>query len=166
MTKKRAYSQGSKTQIKSLSPQEKIAIILHSPKAEQRKLIEAQARQIWLECLFQTHTETTVTTEIEETEERQQIFGGGNPDGEIITNRTTKKVTTKVTTPKVPLWAIKAAFTLDWSMTGKFNELSAIAVCVEAGLMPESTLDLVVDYTTNFSKKVLESTVGEDKSQP
>lgn len=162
MAKKHSYTQKTKSEIRTPTVSERIEAILQATKPDQRKLIERQARKVWLDYLFQEHKETTVITEEETTEERVLMFGGGNPDSEMVTVRKTIKKTTRETTPKVPVWAIKAALTLDWGVTGKHNELSAIATMVDAGLMPESALDLVVEYSTGLSDVILEATVKSE----
>jgi hypothetical protein len=159
MPKKTAYSKVSATKTTSMNPTEEIEVILKLYKNDKQKAriaVEEQARRIWLQYLFQQHKEVCTTVELEETEEQQQICGGGNPDGTIITTRIVRKTTTKTTTPKTPVWAIKAALTADWTVNKKHGELEALSLCVEAGLMPESVLDAVTEYATGFGK-VLES---------
>lgn len=155
MPKKAAYSKVSAKSTLSKTPTEQIETILKLYKNDKQKAriaVEEQARRIWLQYLYQQHREVCTTVEVEETEERQQIIGGGNPDSEIITTRIVRKTTTKTTTPKTPIWAIKAALTADWSVNKKHGELEALSLCVEAGLMPESVLDVVTEYATGFGK--------------
>lgn len=162
MARKKTYSQSTitKQNSKTLSQQiESILKLYKNDRQKARQLIEEQARRVWLQYLYQEHTEVTVTCEVEKVEERQQLIGGGNPDAEVITTRTTTKTTTKTTTPKTPLWAIKAGLSFGWEVNKKFEELEALNLCVEAGLMPESTKDAVVDFTNGFASKVLESKV-------
>lgn len=135
---------------------EEILRLYATDKAKARLKIEEQARRVWLQYLFQQHQEVTVIVDVEEVEERQLIVGGGNPNSEIITTRKTKRTSTKTVTPRVPLATVKAALTFDWSMARKYEELNALALCVEAGLLPESAKDAVVEYTTGVSNTVLE----------
>lgn len=141
---------------------ERILKLYATDKSKARIEIETQARRVWLQYLFQQHTEVTKTEVVEEVEERQLIIGGGNPDSEIITTRKTKQTTTKTVTPRVPLATIKAALTLDWSVQKKWEEMQALALCVEAGLLPESAKDRVVAYTTGFADATLEITQASD----
>jgi hypothetical protein len=52
---------------------------------------------------------------------------------------------------------IKAALTLDWSVNKKNIEMEALSLCVEAGLMPETVLDVIAEYATGMGQQVLES---------
>lgn len=160
MVKKASFVKNSTKQKASRTPSEQIEAILKyykDDKPKARIAVEEQARRIWLQYLFQQHTETTTTVETEEVEERQQIFGGGNPDGEIITTRKTKKTTVKTVVPRTPIAMIKAALTLDWSVNKKYGEMEALNLCVEAGLMPETVLDVITEYATGMGEQVLES---------
>lgn len=162
MPRKTGFSQKSTAQQTTKSPLDQIEEILKLYKTDPPKAriaVEKQARKIWLQYLFQQHKETVTTVEVEEVEERQQIFGGGNPDGEIITNRKTKKTTTKTTIPRVPIPMMKAALTFDWSVSKKFVELEALSLCIDAGLIPESAKDVIEDYSSGFGEKVIESMV-------
>lgn len=160
MAKKTKFTKVSATQNASKSPAEQIENILKyykSDKPKARIAVEEQARRIWLQYLFQQHTETTTTVETEEVEERQHIFGGGNPDSEIITTRKTTKTTVKTVVPRTPIPMVKAALTLDWSVNKKYGEMEALNLCVEAGLMPETVLDAITEYATGMGQEVLES---------
>lgn len=160
MAKKAKFSQVSAKKTVKQSPADTIETILNFYRNDRQKAriaVEEQARRVWLQYLFQQHTEVSTTVEIEEVEERQQILGGGTPDGEIITNRTTTRTVTKTIIPKTPVWAIKAALTGDWTVNRKFGELEALALCVEAGLMPDSVLDAVSEYSSGIGEAVLES---------
>lgn len=160
MAKKSKFSQVSVKTVAKQSPADQIENILklyRNDRPKARIEVEEQARRVWLQYLFQQHTEVCTTVEIEEVEERQQILGCGNPDGEIITNRITTRTVTKTVIPKTPVWAVKAALTGDWTVNRKFGELEALAICVDAGLMPESVLDAVSEYSSGFGESVLKS---------
>lgn len=167
MVRKKSFSQKAVSHKSSKTPLELIQEILKLYKTDPSKAriaVEQQAREIWLQYLFQQHKEVVTTVEVEEVEERQQIFGGGNPDGEIITTRKTQKTTTKTTIPRVPLAMMKAALTFDWSVSKKFVELEALSLCIEAGLIPESTKDAIENYSAGFGEKVIESLVIQSEN--
>lgn len=129
--------------------------IYKNNKLEARKLIEEEARRVWLGYLFQCHHEVTETIEIEETEKK--IY---NPEiGEITEITKQTKTQTKKHTPRTPYWAIKAAL-ISWDTLSNFEELNAVQLLVESGLMEESALDIIEQKTAGIPQALRDASAA------